>query len=168
MAFDLGEVSEVSIVRTLTIARKELFHIVRDRRTLAVMFLIPIVQLFLLGYAATTDIEHLLTAVVDADRTPQSRELVEAFCDVFALPHPLVRLPAWAGALIAVTAEAAFALVGKEPPLSRRTLEFFEVDNAFDTSRARALLDWSPRTSLREGLEAMRPWLESLEKGRRA
>jgi ABC-2 type transport system permease protein len=73
------EVSEVSILRTLTVARKELFHIVRDRRTLAVMFLIPIVQLFLLGYAATTDIEHLLTAVVDADRTVQSRELVEAY-----------------------------------------------------------------------------------------
>jgi ABC-2 type transport system permease protein len=69
----------VSILRMLTIARKELFHIVRDRRTLAVMFLIPIVQLFLLGYAATTDIEHLLTAVVDADRTPESRELVEAY-----------------------------------------------------------------------------------------
>ena len=73
------EVSEVSILRMLTVARKELFHIVRDRRTLAVMFLIPIVQLFLLGYAATTDIEHLLTAVVDADRTVQSRELVEAY-----------------------------------------------------------------------------------------
>ena len=69
----------MSIVRTLTVARKELFHIVRDRRTLAVMFLIPVVQLFLLGYAATTDIEHLLTAVMDADRTPQSRELVEAY-----------------------------------------------------------------------------------------
>jgi ABC-2 type transport system permease protein len=72
-------VSEVSILRMLTVARKELFHIVRDRRTLAVMFLIPIVQLFLLGYAATTDIEHLLTAVVDADRTSESRELVEAY-----------------------------------------------------------------------------------------
>nr|HID14122.1 ABC transporter permease [Anaerolineae bacterium] len=67
------------IGRTLTIARKELLHIVRDRRTLAVMFLIPMVQLFLLGYAATTDIEHLRTAVLDGDRTPQSRELVEAY-----------------------------------------------------------------------------------------
>jgi ABC-2 type transport system permease protein len=72
-------VSDVSVLRTLTVARKELFHIVRDRRTLAVMFLIPVVQLFLLGYAATTDVEHLLTAVVDADRTAQSRELVEAY-----------------------------------------------------------------------------------------
>lgn len=67
------------IERTLTIARKELLHILRDRRTLAVMFLIPVVQLFLLGYAATTDIEHLRTAVLDADRTPQSRALIEAY-----------------------------------------------------------------------------------------
>jgi ABC-2 type transport system permease protein len=79
MGCGLREEIEVSILRTFTVARKELFHIVRDRRTLAVMFLIPIVQLFLLGYAATTDIEHLLTAVVDADRTVQSRELVEAY-----------------------------------------------------------------------------------------
>jgi len=67
------------IARTITVARKELLHIVRDRRTLAVMFLIPIIQLFLLGYAATTDIEHLRTAVLDADRTSQSRELIEAY-----------------------------------------------------------------------------------------
>ncbi len=67
------------IARTLTVARKELLHIVRDRRTLVVMFLIPIVQLFLMGYAATTDIEHLSTAVFDADRTPQSRALIEAY-----------------------------------------------------------------------------------------
>jgi ABC-2 type transport system permease protein len=67
------------IARTLTVARKELLHIMRDRRTLAVMFLIPVVQLFLLGYAATTDIEHLRTAVLDGDRTPQSRELLEAY-----------------------------------------------------------------------------------------
>jgi len=67
------------IGRTLTIARKELLHIMRDRRTLAVMFLIPVVQLFLLGYAATTDVEHLRTAVLDGDRTTQSRALVEAY-----------------------------------------------------------------------------------------
>ena len=68
-----------TLARTLTIARKELLHIVRDKRTLAVMFLIPVVQLFLMGYAATTDIEHLRTAVLDSDRTPQSRELVETY-----------------------------------------------------------------------------------------
>lgn len=65
--------------RTLTIARKELLHIVRDRRTLVVMFIIPVVQLFLMGYAATTDIKRVRTVVLDFDRTPQSRELVETY-----------------------------------------------------------------------------------------
>jgi len=67
------------ITRTLTVARKELLHILRNRRTLVVMFIIPVVQLFLLGYAATTDIDHLRTAVLDADRTSQSRQLIEAY-----------------------------------------------------------------------------------------
>ncbi|MCX7680769.1 MAG: ABC transporter permease [Anaerolineae bacterium] len=67
------------IKRTLTIARKELIHIIRDHRTLVVLFLIPVVQLFLLAYAASSDVEHLRTVVLDADRTPQSRELIEAY-----------------------------------------------------------------------------------------
>jgi ABC-2 type transport system permease protein len=67
------------IRRILTVARKELIHIVRDKRTLAVMFLIPVVQLFLLAYAANSTVEHLHMAVLDTDRTSQSRELIEAY-----------------------------------------------------------------------------------------
>ena len=67
------------IARMLSLIRKEFLHILRDPRTLAVMFAMPIIQLMLLGYAATTDIEHLRTAVLDADKTPASRELVEAY-----------------------------------------------------------------------------------------
>ena len=67
------------LVRTLSITRKEILHILRDPRTLAVMFLIPVVQLLLLGYAATTDVRHLPTAVLDRDRSSRSRALVDAF-----------------------------------------------------------------------------------------
>jgi ABC-2 type transport system permease protein len=67
------------LIRTLSIIRKEFLHIIRDPRTLAVMFLIPIVQLLLLGYAATTDVKHLATAVLDRDRSAGSRRLVEAY-----------------------------------------------------------------------------------------
>lgn len=65
--------------RLWAIIRKEFTQIRRDRRTLVVMFIIPVVQLFLLGYAATTDVEHLRTAVLDADHTSQSRALIEAY-----------------------------------------------------------------------------------------
>lgn len=67
------------LVRIFAVTRKEFLHIIRDRRTLAVMFLIPVVQLILLGYAATSDVKHLATAVWDQDKTARSRELVEAF-----------------------------------------------------------------------------------------
>jgi ABC-2 type transport system permease protein len=65
--------------RLLALIRKEFLHILRDVRTLAVMFLIPIIELFLMGYAATTDIEHLRMAVLDADRTAASRELIDSY-----------------------------------------------------------------------------------------
>jgi ABC-2 type transport system permease protein len=69
----------MGISRTLSLMRKEMLHIVRDKRTLAVTFLMPVMQLFLLGYSATTDVDYLRTAVLDADRSSQSRELVEAY-----------------------------------------------------------------------------------------
>ncbi|MFQ5593583.1 MAG: ABC transporter permease [Anaerolineae bacterium] len=65
--------------RTLAVLRKEFIQIRRDPRTLAVMILIPIVQLTLLGYAATTDVDHIATVVLDRDGTPASRELIETY-----------------------------------------------------------------------------------------
>lgn len=67
------------VTRTFAVMRKEFVHIRRDPRTLAVMFMIPVVQLVLLGYAATNDVEHLPTAVLDQDRTAQSRDLIDTY-----------------------------------------------------------------------------------------
>jgi ABC-2 type transport system permease protein len=65
--------------RILAVMRKEFIQIFRDPRTLAVMFLIPMIQLVLLGYAATTDVDHISTAVFDQDQTAQSKELIETY-----------------------------------------------------------------------------------------
>ena len=65
--------------RTWAITRKEFLQIIRDPRTLAIMFLIPIIQLVLLGYAATTNVEHLRTAVLDQDKSRESRDLIDAY-----------------------------------------------------------------------------------------
>ena len=69
----------MSLLRTLALIRKEFLHILRDPRALGVMFIIPIVELMFMGYAATTNIEHLRTAVLDGDKTMASRELIEAY-----------------------------------------------------------------------------------------
>jgi ABC-2 type transport system permease protein len=65
--------------RTLAIMRKEFLHIIRDPRTLVLIFLIPVIQMTLLGYAATTDIDNVALAVLDADHSPESRALIRAY-----------------------------------------------------------------------------------------
>lgn len=66
-------------LRLLSIIRKEFIQIRRDRRTLIIIIVMPIMQLFLLGYAATTDVKNIPLAVWDQSRTFQSRSLVDAF-----------------------------------------------------------------------------------------
>ncbi len=75
--------------RLRAITRKEFIHILREPRTLGIMLLIPVVQLLLLGFAATTDIRHLNSGVYDADRTAQSRALIDAYraSDYFAINY---------------------------------------------------------------------------------
>jgi drug efflux transport system permease protein len=58
---------------------KELIELKEDRQLLALVIVAPIIQLFMLGYAATTDIRDVPVVVADADRTARSRDLVERF-----------------------------------------------------------------------------------------
>jgi ABC-2 type transport system permease protein len=67
------------LFRVFNLVVKEVIHILRDPRTLAIMIVQPIVMLILLGNAATTDVEHLRTAVFDGDKTSESRSLIEAY-----------------------------------------------------------------------------------------
>jgi ABC-2 type transport system permease protein len=65
--------------RVLAIIRKEFIHIRRDPRTLGIVLILPIFQLFIFGYAVTNDVEHLPMAVFDQDRSEASRRLAEAY-----------------------------------------------------------------------------------------
>ena len=50
----------------LGLLRKETYHILRDRRTLVVITLMPILQVIIFGYAIRTDVDHVRLAVVDS------------------------------------------------------------------------------------------------------
>lgn len=69
------------------ICRKEFLHIVRDPGTLFFALLIPMVQLFLFGFAVDTNVRQISTVVLDESHTQESRRLLERFSssDVFAL-----------------------------------------------------------------------------------
>lgn len=91
--------------------------------------------------------------IIGGDQIITTRELVETFSAILGLPGPLVTIPYPIGVAMALVAEKVFTLLGKEPPLSRRTLEFFDTDNGFDISKSKRLLGFTPRYTLRQGLE---------------
>jgi ABC-2 type transport system permease protein len=65
--------------RFRALLKKEFTHMRRDPRTVVVVLLMPILQLFLLGYATNTDVRNVPTAVFDQDNTRESRALLDAF-----------------------------------------------------------------------------------------
>ncbi len=65
--------------RLAAIIRKEFVQIFRDKRTLALILVIPIMQLFLLGYAATNDVRNVPLAIFDQSHSPEARALLDAY-----------------------------------------------------------------------------------------
>ena len=76
-------------IRLVSLIYKEFIQIVRDPRTLIFTFALPVVQLVLLGYAATNDVRNVSLAVYDQDKTAASRELLDAYrvADYFSLDY---------------------------------------------------------------------------------
>jgi ABC-2 type transport system permease protein len=70
--------ASMSWLRISALVRKELRQIFRDPKTKRLVFGSPIIQLLLFGYAATTDVHHVATFIVDHDRTAESRALQSA------------------------------------------------------------------------------------------
>lgn len=92
---------------------------------------------------------------VAGPRTMPLREMVETFAYVAGAPRPRLHLPAALGYAAGWAAELAFGALGKEPPLSRRSLAFFRSNNAWDVSAARHDLGFEPRIDLEEGVRQM-------------
>jgi ABC-2 type transport system permease protein len=132
------------INRLLSLIRKEFIQIVRDPRTLALTFAMPVVMLFLLGYAATNDVRNIALLVFDQDQSPASRSLIEAYkqADYFSLAGAVsseevmrqmidnnsaragIIIPPGYGRDIAAgrTAQVAFVLDGSDPTVASTAL----------------------------------------------
>ena len=65
--------------RIRTLIRKEFLELRQSPRLIGLIVVAPILQLTMLGYAATTDVKHVPIVVVDGDRTPRSRQLLQKF-----------------------------------------------------------------------------------------
>jgi len=89
--------------------------------------------------------------IVGDDEVVTVRGLVDELARVTGAGPPRA-VPYAMLSLAATLAEVAFAPLGKEPPISRRTLKFFTGNTAFDTTRARDLLGFRPAYDIASGL----------------
>jgi ABC-2 type transport system permease protein len=67
------------IRRTLAVAVKELLHLRRDPRTALTLLGMPVLLLFVFGFALSFDVRHVRLAVVDQDGTRAARDAAQAF-----------------------------------------------------------------------------------------
>lgn len=61
------------------VAKKELLHIIRDKRTLAMIFVLPLLQLIIFGYAVNLDVKHISSVVLNHDQYSLSHDLINSF-----------------------------------------------------------------------------------------
>jgi len=69
----------------LSVVRKEILHLLRDRTTMVIALMIPIVQLTIFGFAADFDVRHIPTVVADFDRSTQSRDYIQSLVNTHYL-----------------------------------------------------------------------------------
>lgn len=65
--------------RIFSIIVKEFIQLRRDRRSMAMVVVIPVIQMFVFGYALSTDVSNVSLVVWDASNTAESRQLIESF-----------------------------------------------------------------------------------------
>ncbi len=150
----------MNLIRLLSLIRKEILQILRDPNTLRIAVLIPIVELFLLGYAATNDVRNVPLAVWDQDHGPAARALLDAFqaADYFRLAYvvnsetalrELVDAGQARAALIIPpdytdqirtrgTAQVAFVLDGSDPTVAAKSLSAAELIGQAHATRIQA------------------------------
>jgi ABC-2 type transport system permease protein len=129
--------------RLLSIVRKEFIQLFRDKRLLALILILPLVQLFLLGYAATNEVRNIPVAVFDQSHSPEGRALLDSYraSDYFLLSYSvnsdtelrqliekgqagvgLIIPPDYATRLQEGNAQVAFILDGSDPTMATTAL----------------------------------------------
>jgi len=85
-------------------------------------------------------------------------ELVARVAEGAGVAAPRWHLPVWPFWTAGVVCEAVCRPFGVEPPIYRRRVDFFTKSRAFDITRARTEIGYSPRVGLREGIGRTLDW----------
>lgn len=96
--------------------------------------------------------------ILGGEEAPTLNELAVLIADAVGVPEPRFHVPARPVQIAGTLCERACAVLGVEPPLYRRRVDFFTKSRWFSIEKAKRVLDYEPRIPLREGIEATARW----------
>jgi ABC-2 type transport system permease protein len=151
---------------------KEFIQILRDPRMKAVIFVMPVLQLIVFGYAVTTDITEIPTAVADFEYSAQSRELVRRFeaSGYFTVIRRVTSAAEVRGLIDRGTVKAALQFdPGFTRDLTRgRTAAVQVIVDGTDSNTASVVMDYASRIIAQYNREASRQALAAQKVARGA
>src|SRR4029078_7607388 len=146
-----------SFLRTFAVARKELLHIRVDPQTVFFTLFIPVMELFMLGYAIDTNVRNVRTVVVDHAGTQESRQLVEKFenSQAFRVVAKVLRDTEASELIVAGTARVAIIIPEdySRKLESGQTAQILVLVDGTESSIAGEAVNVSNAITLRESLE---------------
>jgi nucleoside-diphosphate-sugar epimerase len=98
------------------------------------------------------------TYILAGAEVPTLNDLAAMIAAQAHVPPPRLHLPVWPFWLAGAACEAVCAPLGIEPPLYRRRVDFFTKSRAFDITRAREELGYTPAVPLRDGIRRTLDW----------
>lgn len=96
--------------------------------------------------------------IIGGDEYVPLRSLVAIIAEELGVPPPRMRVPLAPVLFLADVCERVCVPLGLEPPLHRRRVSFFQNSRAFSIDKARRVLGFQPRKTLREGVRATIDW----------
>jgi nucleoside-diphosphate-sugar epimerase len=106
-----------------------------------------------LELCAETDNINAEVFIIAGDAPVQVAELVDAISRQLGVRSPRLHLPIYLGLVAGFSLERTFKLRRKQPPFSRRSLDFFLKHNVYDIRKAQRMLGYDPQIDLDTGLQ---------------
>jgi nucleoside-diphosphate-sugar epimerase len=91
--------------------------------------------------------------IIAGELPVESRELVRVIRDQLNIRTPQIYLPIFLGQVAGMSLEMLFKLIGRQPPFSRRSMDFFLKHNAYTIAKAQSRLNYRPQVDLLTGIQ---------------
>jgi nucleoside-diphosphate-sugar epimerase len=134
-----------------TIFRRRFFFVGDGTNSRHPVYISDMLEAFEL--AATRDVPSGEVIIIAGPEAVTVQQLVQLIIEELGMEYAPPRLPTWFMKAVCLAVEKTAAIVGREPPFSRRSLKFFSESSAFDIAKAEQLLGFRPKIDTRQGLQ---------------